>query len=220
MASFDNVIFDWDGVFTKTPEIWLRIIGAVSSEYSLRLTREQLWMLSAECEKAVEFGLPEACLKDYLARIRERGLPEAIKAPLYHGATEMAEKLVSAGKRLAVVSSNYYAAEIIEKNGLTSKFQIVICSRQLKIHKPKPDGILAVLDTLRVEKTNSVYVGDARTDLQAAANAGIASVLFFPKCHRETHDYQDLLRHNPTHIVKTHKQLGNLLTDPKYRNRN
>lgn len=218
MASFDNVIFDWDGVFTKTPRIWLGVIGQVSREYGLNLTIEQLWTLSAECEKAVGFGLPKDKLEDYLSKIRNRGLPLAIAAPLYPGAVEMADKLIAAGKRLAVVSSNYYAAEIIAKNGLTSKFQAVVCSRQMKIHKPSPDGIFAALTMLRTERTNSVYVGDAKTDLQAAANAGMPSVLFFPHCHNKTHDFQDLLRHNPTHVVRTHAQLGKLLT--KSRNGN
>ncbi len=212
MASFDNVISDWDGVFTRTPGIWLEAIGQISLEYGLNLTREQLWILSAECEKAVEFGLPKDKLKDYMDKIRERGLPLAIRAPLYPGAAEMAERLVAAGKRLAIVSSNYYAAEIIKRNGLTSKFQAVVCSRQMKIHKPNPDGIFAALGMLRAEKTNAIYIGDAKTDIQAAANAGIPSVLFFPRCHSKTHDYDDLLRHKPTYVVRTHAQLGKLLT--------
>lgn len=51
-------------------------------------------------------------------------------------------------------------------------------TRDESLPKPHPDGLLQLADLWSIEPMELVYVGDYRFDLEAAAAAGMASVLY------------------------------------------
>ena len=44
-------------------------------------------------------------------------------------------------------------------------------------------------------------IGDSRKDLEAAKNAEIDSLLFYPKSHSIFYDLKNLKTYNPTYII-------------------
>ena len=46
-------------------------------------------------------------------------------------------------------------------------------------------------------------IGDSRKDLEAANNAGVDSILYYPAIHENSHDLEMLLTYEPTYVVKS-----------------
>lgn len=62
-----------------------------------------------------------------------------------------------------------------------------------------------------IDKSLAIMIGDASTDLEAAASAGIDSVLFYPPEHRKFCDLEKLKAFKPTHVVHDLRKLLQIL---------
>jgi len=210
--AYHNVLCDWDGVFVETPLIWNEAVAAAGLEFKLTLTPEQIRLLSADFSRAMDFGLDKKHYDAYSKRVRVIGNQRCQYAPLYEGAFETAQQLSLEGKKLAIVSSNWNVVDDLRRNDMLQFFSVVVSGRDTKNHKPHPEGILTALTLLRAEQQDSVFVGDAWTDIKAASSAGIPSVLYHPDSHTKSHDLAEIMRYNPTHTVRSHAELKSLLT--------
>jgi len=171
--AYQNVLFDWDGVFVQTPGIWMESIATAALEYGMNLTDSQVRMQAVDFEQALRHGLPERFYKSYSKRVRELAMPKVVQAPLYDGVSEMLTELKLNGMKLAILSSNWDAVEQVERKGVTHFFEFILSGRDVTKSKPDPEGVLKALVMLRADKGNTAFVGDAWTDLRAAANAEV-----------------------------------------------
>ena len=98
---------------------------------------------------------------------------------LYDGVVEGIRQLVAAGHQVALLTNKPGdpSREIIEHFGLSDCFITIVGGGDVPNLKPKPDGVLKCLDVSGMEKSNAWMVGDHHTDLAAAKNAGIRSML-------------------------------------------
>lgn len=56
-------------------------------------------------------------------------------------------------------------------------------------------------------------VGDSSSDIIAAQNAGVDSVLFFPTEHAKFYDIKKLIALKPTHTIKDFRDIVLLVED-------
>lgn len=68
--------------------------------------------------------------------------------------------------------------EVMEFHGLMDDFDLVVTSMDVPSPKPAPDILFRVLDTLRLEAGEAIYIGDSKVDEQAAGAAGIPLVAY------------------------------------------
>jgi HAD superfamily hydrolase (TIGR01549 family) len=209
--AYQNIIFDWDGVLVQTPEIWIDSIATAGREFGLTFTPSQIRLQSADFSKAMEHGLPKELFKAYDERIHELADQRLGGAPLYAGAAEMLRELRNNGKKLAILSSGLNAREEIRRKHLEHFFEFIISGKDVTKRKPDPEGVLKALELLNAGKPDSVFVGDAWTDLKAAGTAGIPSVLYYPSGHSKIYDFEELMSNSPTYVVTNHAQLLKLL---------
>jgi len=57
--------------------------------------------------------------------------------------------------------------------GFVDKIDLVVGADLVGKTKPDPEMIYLLLDTLKVDKSNAIMVGDAITDVQMGINAGL-----------------------------------------------
>lgn len=69
-----------------------------------------------------------------------------------------------------------YAEAVLSVNGVRDRFSVVHGADDVLRPKPYPDGLLQTLAELGVTTSEAVYVGDAPSDAQAAAAAGVTSL--------------------------------------------
>jgi len=95
----------------------------------------------------------------------------------YPETREALTRLREAGVRLACVTNKElrYARKVLVKTGLDEFFALTIGGDSLAHKKPHASVLRHVIDTLRGEPARTAHVGDSRTDIEAARNAGVAA---------------------------------------------
>ena len=97
-----------------------------------------------------------------------------IKSKPYVGVVEALQGLNSAGYRLACVTnkSESFTLPLLEANDLLQYFELVVSGDTLPKKKPEPDQIFYICEKFGVSVSEAVLVGDSKTDIAAARNAG------------------------------------------------
>ncbi|MBU2602884.1 MAG: HAD family hydrolase [Actinobacteria bacterium] len=95
---------------------------------------------------------------------------------LREGAAETLEALGRAGFHVGVVSNIGRRAlgAAIEDLGIRPWFDLVLSRDDVRFMKPDGDGLRRALDILGVAPGEALFVGDSRTDVAAARDAGVA----------------------------------------------
>ncbi|OLU12875.1 phosphoglycolate phosphatase [Pseudomonas sp. PA1(2017)] len=97
---------------------------------------------------------------------------------LYPGVHELLEALSTAAVELAVVTNKpeRFVAPLLEQVGLGGYFRWIIGGDTLPQQKPDPAALLQVMRLAGVSRSQSLFVGDSRSDVLAARAAGVPCV--------------------------------------------
>ena len=87
-------------------------------------------------------------------------------------------QLIESGFELGIVSTKfrYRIEEILEREGLSDPFGVIVGGEDVMEHKPHPEGLLTAVSRLRMKTGNVYYVGDSMVDALTAERAGIPFV--------------------------------------------
>lgn len=94
----------------------------------------------------------------------------------YDGIAELLSKLKASGTKLAILSNKPDAPTgEIAARFFPETFDIVRGQREGVAIKPDPTALLSIIEELKVDKKDVLYIGDSGVDMQTAANAGLTS---------------------------------------------
>ncbi|MFT5875043.1 MAG: HAD superfamily hydrolase (TIGR01549 family) [Clostridium sp.] len=57
--------------------------------------------------------------------------------------------------------------------GLSNYFKLVVCADDTEKHKPNPEPLLKFIELSEIDKSETIYIGDTKYDLDCALGAGI-----------------------------------------------
>jgi HAD superfamily hydrolase (TIGR01549 family) len=99
-------------------------------------------------------------------------------ASLVEGAADTLIELQKRDYRLGLVSSGSERRVVreVERSGLGSTFQVVICNEQMVNKKPHPEGLETAMRFLGSRPETCSYIGDAPEDIQMGRNARVLTV--------------------------------------------
>ena len=102
---------------------------------------------------------------------------EAVAEP-YPGVVDGVKRLHAAGLRGAVVTNKQhrFAVELLQRLDLGGYFDVVVGGDTCERRKPDPQPLLYACESLRVDRSQVVSIGDSTNDVQAARAAGIPIV--------------------------------------------
>jgi len=179
----DLFIFDLDGTLVDSR---LDLANAVNA------TRAHMGMEALENERVYTYvgnGAPvlirralggqateaevQEGLEYFLENYREHDLDYTV---LYPGVKQTLERLLEAGKRMAVLTNKpvNMSRAIIEGLGVAPYFFRVYGGNSFEFKKPHPIGVEALMTEAGVTRDATLMVGDSSVDVQTARNAGIA----------------------------------------------
>lgn len=213
MNLYKTYIFDLDGTITNTMSLWLDVIREALKNFGIIVQDDKtLSRYTHDWSTLLDLGLPKKNLKLFTKKVYEIINVQLSNAPFHTGAYETLEQLKNQGKRLAIFSSmNRPLFEIAtSQRNLDFMVDTAIAGTDVKYRKPHPAGIFKALDDMKIPKREykwAVYVGDKDTDIQAAQNAGINSILYYPIEHQLMYDLKEIKTHNPTHVITNWEQL-------------
>jgi len=211
LQDYDAYLFDWDGTLARTLEGWLQGIRDLLAAYGIKASdKDIVFKMLGRIDKGVrELGISDEDFPSFMADIRAKAPQIVAGATLYEDVPELLRTLKAKGKKLALVTASLRKIVdiVITEHGLLNYFDVVVSGDDIREHKPSPEGIHIALKALGIDESRAVMIGDSDKDLRAARNAGIDSILFFPDEHEVFHTREQLETYDPTHSLKTWREL-------------
>jgi HAD superfamily hydrolase (TIGR01509 family) len=199
VRKISGVLFDWDGVLLDSLGVSFNVYNKIFAKMGTKqLTRDEFFNLQSPnwYEFYSKVGLPTSMWKQVdeewmrLYRDESPGLyPDAMKCLTDLKASHFRLALVSNGSKARVEGE-------LGEFGLKSFFLSVSYGEKKEELKPSPVMLRRALVAIELPPSNSVFVGDAPADIQAAKNAGVPSIAIARGPIQE----ERLRAENPDHI--------------------
>ncbi|GAA0675406.1 MAG: HAD family hydrolase [Clostridium cadaveris] len=176
MKKYKCIIFDLDGTMLNTEEMnMIPLQRLIKEELNKDISYNDLLKYKAYSgKKTLELLGFNDIEKSYSKWVKyvneyENG------AELYDGFKEVIETLDKNNILCGISSSKTRAQYEIDffKTGLQKYMKSVILAEDTENHKPHPEPLLKVAETLEVSPKEVIYVGDTFADYNAAKSAGM-----------------------------------------------
>lgn len=180
----DTIVFDLDGTLLNTLEDLKDSVNYALERqgFPLRDLDEIRSFVGNGIRLLMERAVPkntdgdtfEICFKDfcdyYKIHMEDKTVP-------YDGINNMLADIKKAGFKTAIVTNKAdFAAQDLCKRMFGDNIDFVVGSSDDRPNKPAPDGVFYALEKLDSKIENTVFVGDADTDILTAKNAGLVSI--------------------------------------------
>ena len=117
--------------------------------------------------EAVLFAKAQTLFFDFYAQIVAESKP-------YPQVEKALQAIKQTGVQMACITNKpaAFTMPLLEKSGLLPYFDLVVAGDTLPKKKPDPEQIFYVCEKFNVSVSESVLIGDSKTDIAAARNAG------------------------------------------------
>ncbi len=208
MKRYQYILLDWDGNLAKTLDIWLDALRIPLEKRGHFLSDEEIGAnFDAFKERFEAHGYDgAAAIVDEATAIATRNIPSV---ELYPDVLEVLESLHKSHKQLALITTSLHEQidPLLKKHGLLHLFDAVICGDDTKHLKPHAEPIKRALTKLNGNAEQAIMIGDSEKDINAATNAGIDSILFYPHEHGKFHNIQHLRKLKPTFEIHDFREI-------------
>ena len=180
------LLFDLDGTLLDTAADLTNAVNYARRELlSLPpLNADQLRPIVARGTTAmVDFASPYSANDPAIETFRRTMLDFYRQHPadattLFNGMDGLLDYLDQMHRPWGIVTNKLseFALPIIEKLNLSSRTHCVVCADMVEHPKPAADSLLKAARQLHLGAGQCAYVGDARTDMIAARNAGMLAI--------------------------------------------
>ena len=173
------VLFDLDGTLIDTRSLYLEAYRQAVEKYvrddlshedimALRPTSEVAFIRAVVAEEDFD-----ACMEDFYRAYR--GLHVESFQGVFPGITAVLNRIRERGLPLGLVTGKSRRSwEITRERTLElGTFDALVFDDDVRAPKPDPHGLELALDVLGVQPEDAVYVGDTRSDMEAARSAGL-----------------------------------------------
>ena len=214
MRRFDLVVWDWDGtIIDSVGAVSDAMIGA-ATDLGLPVPTEAQarWVIGMGLLEAVHYAVPairREQMPAFIERYRVHYLKRDAELKLFDGIPEVLRGLDAAGVPLAVATGKSRAGlnRALVQTGLGPRFAATRCADE-GAPKPDPWMLRDLGETLQIDPSRMVMIGDTTHDLQMALNAGCASVGVSYGAH-EPDAFHEL---KPLHVAHSVRELHDWLS--------
>lgn len=212
MKKYEFILLDWDGNIAKTLDIWQRAFIKVLNDEGFFPDVKDISAAFAHATAYFEsIGVKDSrALFIKADELVQKWLPEA---ELYPDALEVLEYLRDRNKKVVLITSSPRSrvSILLDKYNLHRFFDGVVTYDDVDNLKPHPEPLLKGLKLVKGKVGQSIMIGDAVSDIKAAANANMDSVLFYPLEHEKYYDFDSLKQSTPTFIIEDFKELMRII---------
>lgn len=184
---YDAVIFDLDGVITDTARYhylaWMRLAATQGVHFD-EAFNEQLKGIDrmGSLERILMAATRQYSLAEKLALAEEKNahyvalIATMTPDDLLPGAVRALDTCRAAGIKVGLASVSKNAFTVLDKLGITSKFDYVVDAAKLARGKPDPEIFLKAASALAVPPARCLGVEDAVAGVASIKSAGMTAV--------------------------------------------
>lgn len=211
--SYDYILFDWDGCLARTLDLILELYRQLFLEFNLPHSDKDLISIWGDWRGPVKLGISEEQLPIWVTKYKQGLMEKSPHIALYEGVSEMLTALQRQGKHLALLSSSEKSSiePALDRYQLRKFFDVCLYAGDVINHKPNPEIIDKALKQLSGFKDRAIIIGDSKSDLGAAKNAGIDSMLYFPKHNEQFYSRDTLMSFEPTYVISDFSEVVDIV---------
>ena len=213
--SATTIIFDLDGTLLDTVDAFYVLAQRTGDEFGINMNRSHVYDLLNHGKSYWEAALPESTANRQatIDEMNNRAIqlwPEVMAehARVFPDIFDTLVELKETGMKLGIVTgSGKTSVDLLYSVGVEDLFDAVVTSADVSRRKPYPDGMFKCLDSLGVQASDSIYVGDTSIDMQASRSAGIKAVAVLSGAGNSA----ALCKAGAHRIIHNHSALVNIL---------
>lgn len=202
MTETKLVIFDLDGTLVNA-------FRAVCESLNYALGKKGYALLDQDLvTRSVGWGerhlvskfVDEKDLEETLSLYREHHQVALLKGvDFLPSARQTLDALKQKGITLAIASNrpSFFTNIILKSLNVLEHFEMVVCADHVDQGKPHPDMILKILQDLKCDQNEAIFVGDMHIDIEAGTRAGVRSAIVLTGSCTE----EDIKGLNPSYII-------------------
>jgi len=204
-------IFDFDGTLVDSVPGMTSIIRQVAQEYRMPPSILEKWitLIGIPLEDQMKILFPngkEVFWQEVAKRYRTVYDIVGVKDfPLFFDTVRVLESLDEKGVQMAILSSKQrrFIEKVLNHHNLSHFFNPVLGSEDISNHKPHPEGVLRMLETLSIKPEEAIFIGDSLFDVEVAQRANVCVVAV----STGTHDRDTLKRFEPDYLVTSLQEI-------------
>lgn len=196
-----------------TLEIWLNAYKETFAEENLYPSdREITTQVFGDWDGQKKFGVKDN--DKYIEKLLNKVNSDYPHAQLYENSFEILKYVKSLNKKMALITSSKLETinKVLIDNNIKNFFDAILTAEDVEKHKPDPEIVFMAIKKLNGVKEQTLIIGDSKSDLGAAKNAGVDSVLFYPESHQLFYDLEYLKSFDPKYIIGNLEELKKIIT--------
>ncbi|MCX6793700.1 MAG: HAD-IA family hydrolase [Candidatus Gottesmanbacteria bacterium] len=212
MKVYNYILFDWDGCLAKSLDIALDAYKVVFKKFGISLSDKTITHeIFGDWHAPEKLGISDT--KKFWKDWHDELNREYPSVELYEHVRAVLDALKKQKKKLALISSSRRQTlqEPLKRHKVTELFDVILTVDDVVKEKPDPEIINKAIDIVQGTKENSIIVGDSKSDLVAANNAEIDSLLFYPTHNHIFYDLKVLESYKPTYVVDDFRKLLDII---------
>ena len=207
---FEAVIFDWDGTLADTRKVivvsFQKALKEINLEVPTQYIERRIGVGASETFReilqAANRQVDEKVVKQLVERKSAVQIELAREVELFEGAHELLERLQGKVKvGLASMNNRSVIMHLLQINGLTDCFDVILTVEAVSRSKPDPEIFLKTATQLKAAPERCVVLEDSLFGVKAAKSAQMGCIAVTTGVYSE----QELAKENPDLIVKTLK---------------
>lgn len=176
---FKNLIFDIDGTLLNTKEVGMRALQkALYDDFLIEQTLAELeFAFSGTALQVYEkYHIPLDRQDAFAQHVLENSEIMAPSIDPFPGIEDLLQQLQQQAINLAIVTSeNHFELEaIFGKKTIAHYFQHFVTADDVRQPKPDPEPTVQALQILGARPSETLFIGDSRSDIASAHQAQVA----------------------------------------------
>ncbi len=184
---FEAILFDLDGTLVDTaPDMLSALFAMMNVEDKPALTYEIARASVSNGSLAlVQLGFPDVgaqrhadLQQEFLTRYEKIVCRAPVSSVVFPGLSELIDTLDQGGRPWGIVTNKPHrmTTPLLKQLGLAERAACAISGDTLPERKPHPAPLLLGCEQMGVAPEKTIYVGDARRDIEAGRAAGLLTV--------------------------------------------
>ena len=182
MKNISAVIFDCDGVLFDSRQANTNFYNRFLLDFGLPLmTEEEISYVHMHTVcKSVQYIFRDSAFEEEAQKQRlKMDYSPFIKDMVIEPGLKELLRILKPGFALAIATNRSNTiGEVLEYNGLTQFFEVVISSLDVQRPKPNPESLFKILDFFNISPDESIYIGDSVVDYETAEAADVPFISY------------------------------------------
>lgn len=175
------IIFDFDGTLADTLPVCFYAFQAVFKQFDNReLNSEEIKAMFGPSETGIirqnlVHPNQDQAIELYYEKYSEKHHAFVLDNEKIN---HLLSQLKSQGYKLAIVTGKARRSLEISLNrlGMEGLFEVIVTGDDVTVPKPDPEGINQVLDELKINHTEAIFIGDSEADIAAGKQAKMYTI--------------------------------------------